>query len=500
VVFSITLLSALSAPQNALAGAAPSCVTASSDIVGWWPLDETTGTNSKDIGGPNDGTHTNGPVPVPGKVNGGLSFDGMNDAVVLDNAPELHLQSFTIEAWIKRASTSVAGGGSGFQEGEILTYGTNGYAFGLLGTTNELFLSKTDVNLRKGGPTITDNTNFHHVAVTKSGTSVIFYVNGVPSNSMFYSTSFSFNTNVAIGARGDLTSNPASFLGIIDELSVYNRALTPVEIDNIFKAGSAGKCQLLDSTPPFFTSIPDIEVTTTEIGEFVNFDLPTAVDDMDPNPVVECNTPSGSFFVIGLHDVNCIATDTAGNEVLGTFVVTVINEPPIADAGPNQNVDLEVTVQLDGTDSSDPEGGDLTYKWTYLSDCFANFSSFVDTAPKPTFITFENCVYVFSLIVSDGVNQSTPDKVAIISLSPLSDLTFKVLGLLGDPLDTKDFKKLDKWIAQATKHLEKGQDKLVDKKLDKFIKNVEALVSFGKLSDAIGQELINLANIAKEKT
>jgi hypothetical protein len=49
----------------------------------WWPLDETVGTVAHDIAGNADGTHTNGPVPVAGPVAGALSFDGVNDHIVV---------------------------------------------------------------------------------------------------------------------------------------------------------------------------------------------------------------------------------------------------------------------------------------------------------------------------------------------------------------------------------------------------------------------------------
>src|ERR1041384_755425 len=45
----------------------------------------------------------------------------------------------------------------------------------------------------------------------------------------------------AIGARGDNFAN--SFLGRIDELSIYNRSLLASEIQSIYDAGGSGKCR-----------------------------------------------------------------------------------------------------------------------------------------------------------------------------------------------------------------------------------------------------------------
>jgi hypothetical protein len=49
----------------------------------------------------------------------------------------------------------------------------------------------------------------------------------------------------------------------------------------------------------------------------------TAVDDLDPAPVVVCTPPSGSVFPPGTTWVDCTATDAAGNASACSFPVTV---------------------------------------------------------------------------------------------------------------------------------------------------------------------------------
>src|SRR6185436_15429784 len=62
------------------------CVTPPSDLVNWW-----TGEGS-----------------ASGRAGLAFAFDGNNDAVQLGNPASLQLQNLTIEAWIKRASTSAS--------------------------------------------------------------------------------------------------------------------------------------------------------------------------------------------------------------------------------------------------------------------------------------------------------------------------------------------------------------------------------------------------------
>ena len=80
--------------------------SASADIttglVSHWKLDETSGTIATDSAGTNNGTLTNGPTWVTGKLNNALSFDGTNDYVNAGNPASLtDINVKTISAWIK---------------------------------------------------------------------------------------------------------------------------------------------------------------------------------------------------------------------------------------------------------------------------------------------------------------------------------------------------------------------------------------------------------------
>jgi hypothetical protein len=68
--------------------------------------------------------------------------------------------------------------------------------------------------------TITD-INLHHVAVTKSGSAVVFYVDGVAYPAAAYDPGFTFSEDAFIGGLG----NNYTFYGTVDEVSVYSRAL-----------------------------------------------------------------------------------------------------------------------------------------------------------------------------------------------------------------------------------------------------------------------------------
>jgi hypothetical protein len=107
-----------------------------------------------------------------------------------------------------------------------------------------LTFEQVDVGGGFSGPFISD-TSFHHVALTMSDAGAVYYVDSVGIEGTYSLTPFEFTTQAAIGVRSDHLNGPdnRSFCGTIDELSVYNRALSADEIAAIYAAGSAGKCR-----------------------------------------------------------------------------------------------------------------------------------------------------------------------------------------------------------------------------------------------------------------
>jgi hypothetical protein len=266
------------------------CVESPPGTVSWWPGDGT----PDDISGTNDGKLHGHATYVDGLVGPAFSFGYFDDdAVAIANAPDLQLQTFTIEAWIKRVFTDVAGHRP---SGEALFfgYGLGGYGYGMF-ADGRFFLTKIGVsNVQSQVVKVTD-TSYHHVAVTKSRATVKFYVDGVEEVAPAYDPGFEFTTDVAIGNSGDFSG---SFIGDIDELAVYDRALAASEIQAIFDHGDVGKCKPAlgcSGDPGFTLSVP----AEAPIGEFIDIctsapagDLVALLASGGQGPTV---TPFGTF-------------------------------------------------------------------------------------------------------------------------------------------------------------------------------------------------------------
>ena len=111
----------------------------------------------------------------------------------------------------------------------------------------------------------------------------------------------------------------------------------------------------------------------------------------------------------------------SGSDMVVITVTAGINDPPTADAGPDQSVDEGVMVTLDGSASDDPEDQTLTFAWTRVGDNtpIVNLSS--ATAERPTFTAptelLTDVTLTFSLTVSDGMNTSAAADTVIITVT-----------------------------------------------------------------------------------
>jgi hypothetical protein len=200
-----------------------------------------------------------------GKVGQAFSLAGTDSAVSLANSNAYHLQDLTIEAWIKRANASQPSQSSPF--GTILGGGFNNFTLTVL-ESGRLTFSKVGVSRIDSSVAITD-VEWHHIAVTKGGSNVAFYIDGQPAGSGVFNSVFSFETPLSIGALSQSYAGVGTepFWGLIDEVSLYRRPLSGSEIASIYAAGSEGKC-VQPSAPTIIEAPADQNVPNRQDATF----------------------------------------------------------------------------------------------------------------------------------------------------------------------------------------------------------------------------------------
>jgi RHS repeat-associated protein len=130
-------------------------------------------------------------------------------------------------------------------------------------------------------------------------------------------------------------------------------------------------------------------------------------------------TPLPTFLAdkTGNYVVQLIVNNGVFSSTPSTVTITTENSPPVANAGPNQTVNVQSTVQLNGSGSTDVNGDPLTYAWSFVS--IPGTSKAVLTNPNsvnPTFVADVSGNYVVQLIVNDGYANSAPATVTISTI------------------------------------------------------------------------------------
>src|SRR3989344_5522242 len=208
-------------------------------LVGYWSMNENTGTVASDFSGNgNRGILTNGPTWVDGKRGKALNFDGVDDTVPLANLRVNTAASAknTVSFWMY---WKTGGGTVGFSmpfgfTSYDLTFYTSGY-FGF-NTVNSDVLGISSTNLA--------NQSVHVVAVffngTPSATNNALYINGVLQTiTQLMGTPVSRTIGGSVNISGFPNSASYKFNGLIDEVRIYNRALSATEIQALYKSGAA---------------------------------------------------------------------------------------------------------------------------------------------------------------------------------------------------------------------------------------------------------------------
>jgi hypothetical protein len=221
-------------------------VSAPSGLVGWWPGEG----NANDVFGANNGTLVGSASFAAGEVGQAFSFDG-NGYVSIPDSPLLDslTNSITIELWLKTDQMTSDWTG-------IVAKGNSAWALQATPGANTVdFNVSLGAGDLSGSRSINDG-QWHHVAGVYDGTNMFLYVDGTLDVSQPATGLIPQNSDpLAIGANVQAYVPPCGcnepgyfFNGLIDEVSIYNRALTAQEIQAIYAAGSGGKCNM--PTPP----------------------------------------------------------------------------------------------------------------------------------------------------------------------------------------------------------------------------------------------------------
>lgn len=225
----------------------PVCAPAPAGMVAWWAGED----SAEDILGSHHGTAQNGLAFAPGWVGRGFDFDGVDDSVLigmLDTVGLTETAPLSITAWLNSndvtATTAQVIAGNYMGEGG----GTGNFSLYFHIANSQLLF---DINQRQiDGNTVSApiSNGWHFVTATYDGSTLSLYLDALFQGSI--ARTFAGSTNNTrgwnVGNLSDTTNTAhgynSTFNGLLDEVTIFDRALGAAEISAIHAAASAGLC------------------------------------------------------------------------------------------------------------------------------------------------------------------------------------------------------------------------------------------------------------------
>ncbi|MEM7167978.1 MAG: LamG-like jellyroll fold domain-containing protein [Planctomycetota bacterium] len=348
-----------------LSSRADACASIPAGLVSWW---RGTGNVNDALGG-NHGTLEEGTSLVsPGFVGEAFSFDGVDDYVNIPDAPSLDIFfDFTVEAWVmptqaKQHRVITKWGSNGFRTFSVEIEADGALAFHTSGDGSTISTVRTapgavPVGLWTHIACVHRGNLFGQKLVYINGTSVPLTQVGAAPILLFVSPS-----PVRLGRNFNEPIGSFSFQGLLDEVSIYNQALSTSAISFIEFNGIFGKCPpcvVADFSASTLAGFAPLPVTFTDFSTAGpsamyawDFDGDGITDSTNPNP-------SFTYMAPGTYDVSLEVTDTCGLS-RASATIQVTDPTPV----------VSCTV--------DPLAGTVTVDWSASSVAFNSVEVLID--------------------------------------------------------------------------------------------------------------------------
>jgi hypothetical protein len=258
-----------------------------SGILSWWPGDD----NAADLVGSNGGTLNGNVGYYQGQVGDAFQFDGTDYVSAPTTGLPTGNADRTIEMWVKVNAFATT-------ESFFAGYGNFGsteetYQVGTL-EDGTLFFSQWGQSFN--GPALQAG-KWYHVAVTSVGNAETLYLNGVSVATGSLTLNTPTGSSLYIGRIPGALGDTRQLDGEVDEVSVYNRALSATEIDAIYQAGDDGKRKpymIVDTSSP---SEGDV-VATPPTHFTIEFSNPIDASSLQASALTVNGTPADSVSLV----------------------------------------------------------------------------------------------------------------------------------------------------------------------------------------------------------
>lgn len=206
--------------------------------VAYYRLGESSGTTASDETGSYDATYTNSPtLGEAGAISGDSNTSVLlasNEYAEIDSNLSITAYPFTIEAWVKTTATADSTVGAFV----VNTSNKKMFALRVDSSGHAYTFARNTSGVLATGTTAVNDGNWHHiVSVFAASNDRIIYVNGAAEGTHGASVTLPAINRFSIGRMGD-TSPGSYFNGTVDEVAVYDAALSASTIAAHYTAGT----------------------------------------------------------------------------------------------------------------------------------------------------------------------------------------------------------------------------------------------------------------------
>jgi len=209
------------------------------NLIGWWTLDEDSGTTAVDSSDHDNNGSLNGTamswMPNDGMIGGALSFDGTasgTDYVEISTA-DISLAAGTVAMWGKLRPDPQLPDIRYFVGHTTIPAWSDRIQLYMDNSDTTLDLGLGDSHARQTDIMSLTTETWYHVALTWDGGNYAVYVNGEEKANGSYTGLDTLNTVADIGNDGNPGDRSEAFNGLLDDVRIYNVALTGAEISNL---------------------------------------------------------------------------------------------------------------------------------------------------------------------------------------------------------------------------------------------------------------------------
>ena len=401
----------------------------------YYKLDEASGPVVDSSPRESHGTNVDGTRSATGIINDAFDFNDVPASDEFVRVPKMNVtQNFTVNAWINPETLTRNNPVMGCNY-------SDDWSFFLWFDSGELAIYKCgDAGVQSS--TAVGVGGFEMVSAVYNGSFIDFYINGTLKQTMAFSETFTPGITRNIGAYG----GGDSYDGIIDEVSVWNRTLTPTEMTALWNSGAGMSYETpgtLNETNitlniPINTTNSTTGTITFNCSATYSKALDLVIDGVaDTTQIVTNSTPNANLsyqftdygtLSDGQHNWTCVSTNVTDGQIYADNFTLNIDAtlPTISITNPtgnydygysNQNITLNFTAADDNLNSCWYYylGGESTTR--EVNSFESNWNNWIDETANRETIWASDGVYSFN--ISDDASKVYKHNVDLTGTSEI---------------------------------------------------------------------------------